>query len=91
MTSSVPWWPKAAATSLDREAEWVRLSANLAEDDERKAMQQLQRLTEQLDGQPENADDMEPLERIYARIARNDRTADSHQRRHHAGPVWRSG
>ncbi len=46
------------------------LSANLAEDEERKAIQQLQRLTDQLDGQPENDDDVEPLERIHARIAR---------------------
>jgi hypothetical protein len=61
---------EAAATSLDREAEWIRLSANLDEDDERKAIRQLQRLTEQLSGQPENASGMEPLERIHARIAR---------------------
>ena len=61
---------EAAATSLDREAEWVRLSANLAEDEERKAIQLLKRLTEQSDGQPENAGDMQPLERIHAQIAR---------------------
>ncbi len=60
---------EAAATSLDREAEWVRLSANLAEDEERKAFQQLRRLTEQSDGQPENTDNMESLERVHARIA----------------------
>jgi hypothetical protein len=61
---------EAAATCLDREAEWVRLSANLAEDEERKAIRQLQRLTEQSDGQPENASEMQPLERIHAQISR---------------------
>ena len=60
---------EAAANSLDREAEWVRLSANLTEDEERKALQQLQRLTEQSGGQSESTDDMEPLERVHACIA----------------------
>jgi hypothetical protein len=61
---------EAAATSLDREAEWVRLSADLAQDDECKAIRQLRRLIEPLDGRPENAGDMQPLEHIHAQIAR---------------------
>lgn len=47
---------EAAATALDREAEWVRLSENLAEDEERKAMRQLSRparLSNQQLGAPE--------------------------------------
>ena len=38
---------EAAAMSLDREAEWVRLSANLAEDEERRRTLRLKQLIEQ--------------------------------------------
>lgn len=61
---------EAAATALDREAEWVRLSENLAEDEERKALLQLNRLARLSNERLDNPEDMEPLERAHAHIAR---------------------
>jgi hypothetical protein len=59
---------EAAATALDREARWVRLSEGIAEDDERRAIRHLARfiqLSEERNGNPE---EMEPLDRVQAYI-----------------------
>jgi hypothetical protein len=61
---------EAAAMALDREAEWVRLSENLAEDEERKALRHLDRLGRLSNERLDNPEDMEPLERAHAHIAR---------------------
>ena len=62
---------EAAATALDREAQWVRLSENLAEDEELQAVRYLQRLMRQLSEEgASNPDAVEPLGRVQARIAR---------------------
>jgi len=47
---------EAAATALDREAQWIRLSESLAEDEERQAIRRLDRLmqvSEESVGHPE--------------------------------------
>ena len=59
---------EAAAAALDREAEWVRLSENLADDEERKAIRQLNRLAGMSNAQLENPEDMESLEHVQAHI-----------------------
>jgi hypothetical protein len=62
---------EAAATALDREAQWVRLGENLANDDELQAIRYLHRLMRQLS--EEGASDpgaTGPLERVQAHITR---------------------
>jgi hypothetical protein len=59
---------EAAATALDREAEWVRLSENLTENDERKAIRQLSRLAGIANQQLEISEEMKPLERVHTHI-----------------------
>lgn len=61
---------EAAATAMDREAEWIRLSENLPEDEERKAIRQLYWLTRISNERLDNPEDMKPLERAHAHIAR---------------------
>jgi hypothetical protein len=61
---------EAAATALDREARWVRLSEGLAEDEERRAIRLLDRLIRLSDESIGNPEDMEPLERVHAYITR---------------------
>lgn len=61
---------EAAAMALDREAQWVRLSENLAEDEERQAVRRLYRLMQASEERVGNPEDMEPLERIQAHITR---------------------
>lgn len=61
---------EAAATALDREAEWVRLSENLAEDEERQAIRQLRGLMRLVQEDVDDPEVMEPLERIQTHIRR---------------------
>jgi hypothetical protein len=61
---------EAAATALDREAQWVRLSENLAEDEERQAIRHLRRLMSLVEESAGNPEGMEPLERVHAYITR---------------------
>jgi hypothetical protein len=61
---------EAAATALDREAQWVRLSENLAEDEERQAIRHLRRLMSLVEESADTPEGMEPLERIQAYIKR---------------------
>jgi hypothetical protein len=61
---------EAAATALDREAQWVRLSENLAEDEERRAIQHLERLMQLSEESVGNPEAMDPLERVQAHITR---------------------
>ena len=61
---------QAAATALDREARWVRLSENLAEDEERQAIRHLNRLIQLSEESSANPEDMDPLDRVQAHIAR---------------------
>jgi hypothetical protein len=61
---------EAAATALNQEAEWVRLTENLAEDEERKALRRLNRLARLSNERLDDLEDMEPLERAHAHIAR---------------------
>jgi hypothetical protein len=62
---------EAAGAALDREAQWVRLSDNLAEDQELQAVRYLHRLMRQLSEEDAgNPDAMEPLERVQAHITR---------------------
>ena len=61
---------EAAATALDHEAQWVRLSENLAEDEERQAIRRLDRLMRLSDESLDNPEDMDPLERVRAHITR---------------------
>jgi hypothetical protein len=56
--------------ALDREAQWVRLSENLAEDEERQAVGRLYRLMQASEERVGNPEDMEPLERVQAHITR---------------------
>jgi hypothetical protein len=53
---------EAAATALDREARWVRLSERLADDEERRAIRQLDRLMRLSEESIDNPEDMEPLD-----------------------------
>jgi putative heme iron utilization protein len=57
---------EAAATSLNREARWVRLSDGLAEDEERRAIRHLARFIRLAEEGNGNPDDMEPLDRVQA-------------------------
>jgi hypothetical protein len=61
---------EAAATALNQEAEWVRLTENLSEDEERKALRRLNRLARLSNERLDDPEDMEPLERAHAHIAR---------------------
>lgn len=62
---------EAAAIALDREAEWIRLSENLAEDEERHAIRRLRRLMRQFSEEDtDTSETMEPLELIQAQITR---------------------
>jgi hypothetical protein len=61
---------EAAATALDREAQWVRLSENLTEDEERQAIRRLDRLIRLSDESLDNPEDMDPLERVQTHITR---------------------
>jgi hypothetical protein len=62
---------EAAGAALDREAQWVRLGENLAEDDEFRAIRSLHRLVRQYSGEGAgNPDPIEPLERVRAQITR---------------------
>lgn len=61
---------EAAATALDREARWVRLSEKLAEDEERRAIRQLDRLMQLSQESIDNPEDMERLERVQSYIKR---------------------
>ncbi len=61
---------EAAATALDREAQWVRLSENLAEDEERRAIRRLERLMQLSEESVGNPEAMDPLERAQAHITR---------------------
>jgi hypothetical protein len=62
---------EAAATALDREAKWVRLSENLAEDDERQAIWHLRRLMGLEEKSAGNPEGMEALARVQAFIKRS--------------------
>jgi hypothetical protein len=62
---------EAAGAALDREAQWVRLGENLAEDDEFHAVRYLHRLMRQLSEEgADSPDALEPLERIQAQITK---------------------
>lgn len=61
---------EAAATALDREARWVRLSETMAEDEERRAIRQLDRLMRFSEESIDNPEDMEPLDRVQFYITR---------------------
>jgi hypothetical protein len=61
---------EAAALSLDREAEWVRLSENITKDEEGEPVRWLRRLVGESADQLDPAEDAEPLERTLAHIAR---------------------
>jgi len=61
---------EAAATALDREARWVRLSGTMAEDEERRAIRQLDRLIRLSEESIDNPEDMEPLDRVQSYITR---------------------
>ena len=61
---------EAAAAALDGEAQWVRLSENLAEDEERQAIRRLVRLMHPSEESMITAQAMEPLERVQAHITR---------------------
>lgn len=62
---------EAARAALDREAQWVRLGENLAEDEELHAVRYLHRLMRQLSEEGAgNPDALEPLERVLAQITR---------------------
>ena len=60
---------EAAATALDREARWVRLTETMAEDEERRAIRQLDRLMRLSEESIDNPEDMKPLDRVQSRIA----------------------
>jgi hypothetical protein len=62
---------EAADVALDREAQWVRLSENLADDQELQAVRHLHRLVQQLGYEGTgNPDATEPLEQVQAQITR---------------------
>ena len=62
---------EAARAALDREAQWVRLGENLAEDEELHAVRYLHRLMRQLSEEGAgNPDALEPLERVLSQITR---------------------
>lgn len=61
---------EAAITALGREAQWVRLSENLAEDEERQAIRHLRRLMSLVEDSADTPEGMEPLERVQAYIKR---------------------
>jgi hypothetical protein len=61
---------EAAATALDREARWIRLSETMAEDEERRAIRQLDRLMRFSEESIDNPEDMKPLDRVQFYIAR---------------------
>jgi hypothetical protein len=62
---------EAAGAALDREAQWVRLSETLADDQELQAVRHLHRLIQQLGYEGTgNPGATEPLERVRAQITR---------------------
>jgi hypothetical protein len=62
---------EAAGAALYREAQWVRLGENLAEDEELHAVRSLRRLMRQLSEEgADNPNVPEPLERVQAQITR---------------------
>ncbi|WP_300611968.1 hypothetical protein [Trebonia sp.] len=61
---------EAAATALDREARWIRLSETVAEDEERRAIRQLGRLARLAEESTCNPEEMESLDRVQANIMR---------------------
>jgi hypothetical protein len=61
---------EAAATALDREARWIRLSENLAKDDESQAIQRLKRLMQLSEESSDSPEDMGSLDRVQAHIKR---------------------
>lgn len=61
---------EASATALDRESRWVRQSETMAEDEERRAIRQLDRLMRLSEESIDNPEDMEPLDRVQSYITR---------------------
>lgn len=60
---------EAARAAEDREAKWVQLSGELTEDDERKAIRELRRISRMLAEHLGNPEETDSLELVHAHLA----------------------